>query len=363
MKKSLCCLLLTLLHTTASAFTFLVASDPLIGDNQQTNCEAANKATLTDMNDLTDIELPCLSEEPPEKVEKPKGLLLCGNLTTGSALNWTGYWFRRWHTGFDHLFKVDGRNMLRYPVYEGYGEVDHQHPKILYNLLLRNRLRESPLYLSENGLHYSWNWEGIHFVNLNLYPGRKESCRGSLDFLRDDLSRNLERADQPIIIYHYYPYKNSDSKWSKREKEAAFKIMKGKNIIAIFATGTENKKHRWNGLDIYNVATMRKEMNYFVCHIKDDELIIDRRKNGQWDGRWQKSYQPHVSGEEHASICRSSIKRSAPTTNARGSASQSEHLEKMDQSRSTNNRCRSSSHRNRGEHRPGQRRLLHRSHS
>ena len=51
--------------------------------------------------------------------------------------------------------------------------------------------------VSENGLHYSWNWGGIHFIQLNLYPGNQphpethyspqyHDPQQSLDFLRSE---------------------------------------------------------------------------------------------------------------------------------------------------------------------------------
>ena len=31
--------------------------------------------------------------------------------------------------------------------------------------------------VSENGLHYSWDWDQVHFVQANLYPADKQHAK------------------------------------------------------------------------------------------------------------------------------------------------------------------------------------------
>jgi len=249
---------------------------------------AVNRATAEDMNALPGTEFPS-----GDIVEEPEGVLVAGDLTGDNPLNWTGYWLGRWVDGFDQLFPVDGQGICRFPTYEGYGNHDYErnNVSILSGIYSRNLCRRTPVNTSENGLHYSWDWKGIHFVNLNLYPGNDGYAEHSLDFLKHDLTNNLQSIQQPIILYHHYTYANNEDSWTAEEREQAYEAMKDHNIIAIFVGHRHTVYHKkWKDIDVYYVPETYHNQEYYVFRIQNNKLTINRRKNGQWNGYWAKSF-------------------------------------------------------------------------
>src|SRR4051794_30622086 len=60
----------------------------------------------------------------------------------------------------------DGR--LKFPIYEVHGNHDSPHKDGLpiKQIAERNKTRPGVTNVSKNGLHYSWDWDKVHFVNL-----------------------------------------------------------------------------------------------------------------------------------------------------------------------------------------------------
>ena len=284
-------IIISLMHLcyASDTITFFIAADPHVGRHQLQDNENINKQTIEDMNSLPGALYPASNET----VAIPRGLLIAGDLTGDLHEHWDGFWLGKWHEGFDHLYQVNGEGMLRYPVYEGYGNHDFQFfsERVLAGIYIRNKYRSTPVKTSDNGLHYSWDWDNIHFINLNLYPGGFGRAEYSLDFLKYDLQHNLKTPNQPVILYHHYSYDSSLLWWSKEEREEAYEVMKSYNIIAIF-TGHEHRSdhYQWHNIPIFAVPNTYEELQYCVCKITDNTIHVYKRKNGQWDGFWQTSF-------------------------------------------------------------------------
>ena len=66
----------------------------------------------------------------------------------------------------------------------------------------RNRTRPGLVQVSPNGLHYSWDWGPVDYVNLGIVVGsapninrtRRYAPLDSLAFLVDDLTRNVRKS-------------------------------------------------------------------------------------------------------------------------------------------------------------------------
>jgi len=287
MKRYFFLLTLSLFALGEEPVTFYVAADPHVGRFQEIDNEAANRATIEDMNALPGTRAPW---NPQETIEKPRGLLITGDLTDGKWRHWSGNFSTY---GFCSLFAAKGNGLLKIPVYEGYGnhDIKKNYLGVLISIYFRNLCRQTLIHTSRNGLHYSWDWGGVHFVNLNLYPGASIEARNSLAFLQHDLKTRLTDPQQPIIIYHHHTYRDSEAWWTLKEREAAYEVMKEYNIIAIFV-GHQHKfyHHIWNGIDIYALQSTYVG-RYAVCHIKDNQLFIALRRRGQWlDTFWQKEF-------------------------------------------------------------------------
>jgi len=289
MKKALSflSLFLTICIFAEEPFTFYVAADPHVGYFQAIDNEAANRATIDDMNALVGTPAPWNDKE---EISKPRGLLIAGDLTnSGKSTEWIGTFSKY---GFYSLFAAKGDGLLTIPVYEGYGnhDIEGGYPGVLLAIYFRNRCRQTPIHKSSNGLHYSWDWNGVHFVNLNLYPGRSGPAHNSLTFLKEDLKNNLHHPKQPIILYHHYDYQDSEAWWTQREREEAYKAMKEYNIIAIFVGHNHlSYQQEWNGIDVYALPSTY-EGRYSLCHIKENTLFICHREKGEWLDMWQKEF-------------------------------------------------------------------------
>lgn len=105
-----------------------------------------------------------------------------------------------------------GDGKLRFPVREVWGNHDGPQGKghVIDGLRERNSRRKN-VNLSDNGIHFSWDWNGIHFINLGIVVGarkdiertRRYASLESLDFLTKDLAERVGDTGRPIIITHH----------------------------------------------------------------------------------------------------------------------------------------------------------------
>lgn len=112
------------------------------------------------------------------------------------------------------LYGVDGRDgRLRYPLYEIHG--NHDTPRgdnvTIGGLVARNARRPGVTRRSANGLHYAWDWNGIHFVMLGIVVGVNRDDRpvsrygawDSLAFLEADLAASVGTSGRPVILMQH----------------------------------------------------------------------------------------------------------------------------------------------------------------
>lgn len=281
------------------SLTFFVAADPHYGYEAWDSNELQNKAGIDDMNTLPGTPFP---RETDGVVQEPEGVLVCGDLTGGgSILNWTGYWAWGWVDGFITDYEVNGKGRLIYPVYEGFGNHDvlGDHGSMKDGLVVRtgikrrNMLRSTPINKSDNSLHYSFDWEGVHFVNLNLYPGSDGHARNSLEFLEEDLAEHIGNSNRPIILYHHYDLWASDRWWTEEEKEAYYDVIQGYNVIAIFVGHSHrSKNYLWKGFQVFNAPAVKTRGTYFVVRVnlEKERIYVWEREPGEWGRRWSKPF-------------------------------------------------------------------------
>ena len=235
---------------------------------------------------------------------RPIAVLLAGDLTdTAEYFNWNGYWFGWWRSGFRSDYGFAGEGRLPYPIFEAYGNHDITNGRSLVtdNIRRRNQHRLG-LNLSSSGLQSSWDWGGIHFINLGLYPGERKEAHGSLDFLKSDLA-SLSNPRQPLVLFHQYGFdwfSTMEDWWTDSERDAYFETIKTYNVAAIF-TGHWHAPGRilWNGLPAYTVGSAR--FGYFmVAKVVVNELIILSRDSEGWGMTWRtplaRSYLSNIGG-------------------------------------------------------------------
>lgn len=303
--------------------TFLVTSDSHYDAFENEDRNGRDRVTIDQMNEISTVRWP--DELGGELIEKPRGVLLLGDvLDDGDRMkegkNQSEQQFRHFLADFG-LDGTDGR--LKYPVFEGCG--NHDGPpagrerfgfSFQSHVKKRNARRlEKGLvdHVSENGLHYSWNWGGVHFVQLNLYPGNKphpkiryspqyHDPQRSLDFLEADLAANARDGDQPVVVTHHYDLQGTDW-WHDEQRKAYYDAIRPYDVVAVFHGHTGTGVYQWKPegeqLALNVVNTGQTENGFFVVQITDRRIrLAYRMKMGvkiikepggerrEWDGTW-----------------------------------------------------------------------------
>ncbi|MCP3919373.1 MAG: hypothetical protein GY711_27870 [bacterium] len=156
---------------------------------------------------------------------KLRGVVVVGDLAVDAETGWPAF-------AKDHTLSEGGAAGV--PTYEGYGDRDGETTQA--RVAERNLARPGLRAVSRNGLHYSWDWEDVHCVHLNLYPGEADS----LEFLRRDLANNVGESGRPVVLFHHlglYDRTGPDVAprgWSREERAAYFEALRPYQVAAIF---------------------------------------------------------------------------------------------------------------------------------
>jgi len=290
-----------------NAVNFLAFGDPQIGYNKTRGLidRFVSEQHAAALNEIEGKAWPLSFDLDEDKVvSNIRGVLIAGDLIEHGFSNDGEEEFDI----FLDVYGLCGDKQLNYPAYEGYGNHDftrgvgydgYQH--IISSVGLRNLYRQSmpedkTTISEEDRAHYSWRWDDIHFVNLNLKAGNKEQGIGkkadysrvrfktpkkSLDFLIDDLERNVGSSGRAIVLMMHYPPKAEDKHYEEGELDAFYETIENYNIIAIVAGHSHSRKHYlWHGINVFEaggpfVGTEedRREGNYLLFKIKSTNDI------------------------------------------------------------------------------------------
>ncbi len=254
-------ILLTGTSAREKSFFFLVVSDSHYGkaDRQK------NRETVERMNGMEGTDLPGWLTG---KAGKPLGVIHCGDILDGPADSA--------YMQFEEDYGLTGERLLKLPVYETFGNHDGGLNQVVrQGSIRRNPLRPGLAMVSENGLHYSWDWQGVHFVNLGAYPGNEwiDSCGWchyfkdpfreplfSRDFLKKDLARNVGTSGRPVVLVQHYGWDDfSKLWWTLPEKDSLAAAVKPYNVIGIFHGHSHALEHWvWNGIPIWSAGSTVK---------------------------------------------------------------------------------------------------------
>ncbi len=262
--------------TETSPFSFFVVGDTHYLAEKE-NPGSINEASATicgrlvdTMNRLPGTVIPM--EAGGGEVLKPEGVIHAGDvIDTGDKQGGTTAEMQKteWRS-FERDYGLTGRDgRLKYPVYEVYG--NHDSPRgdgyAIGKIIERNRNRPGLVARSQNGLHYSWNWGNVHFINLGITVAaspkvdrrRRYGALDSFAFLQQDLANNVASAKQPIVITHHIDVARytgpcdaaaaySDKEWDSCDVHAYFDAIKNHNVIGIFYGHTHVRNVlRWDG--------------------------------------------------------------------------------------------------------------------
>lgn len=165
--------------------------------------------------------------------------------------------------------------------------------------------------ISSQPPHYSWEWDGIRFVQLNLLPGNEAETvwngsgrdpQDALKFLRDELE-DAGPDKNVIVIHHYGMDRFSDKWWSAEAKNAYEEVIRDYRVVAIitghlhWSRRSSNMQQCWNGVTAVTAGSIRLGL-YLDFKIVDDHLTVTRLVNGS--PRWSDSYS---IGQDNTRFC------------------------------------------------------------
>jgi cytolysin (calcineurin-like family phosphatase) len=282
--------------TAGRNLTFFLLGDTHYGLNK--NTADYNRAIIDEINALPGTPYP--EAVLTGTVEIPRGVVVVGDLVEHGHKK---IGLKEWEE-YTCDFGVVGEGRIAFPVYEGFGNHDGGLEHGIRQLIKdRNAQRAGLAHLSKNGYHYSWNWEGIHFIQLNLFPGTvadkipnplnlplEGSWREplhSLKFLKADLKKHLHTKTQPVIIFMHFgvdPW--GFYWWSNRERKVFYKAIKEYPVQAIFFGHTHVvQSFTWKGIPTFCVGSSQKKKRpgeFMVVNIKNNKMYVLVRKLHYW---------------------------------------------------------------------------------
>ena len=288
-------LLVLIPKRAAEGITFFVTSDTHYGLSQ--TVAAANEKTIDAMNALPGTAFP---REVGGAVATPRGVAVLGDLTNdgdtpGFSISWRL---------FNADFGVNGEGRLRFPVYELPGNHDGgDEQTVRRGIRERNKLRPGLEGSSPNGISYSWDWGQVHFVSLGLFAGSEGDevvnpwgrrfdgqwrlPGHSLEFLKEDLARNVGSSGRPVILFQHYGWDIwGVGWWSERERQALAAAIRGYNVIAVF-WGHAHVVMRLDldGIPGFCAGAAQADPqpgSFLVVRIRAKEMDVAERKTDGW---------------------------------------------------------------------------------
>ena len=275
--------------------TFFAGSDTHYG---RENNAAINRRVIDAMNALPGEPLP--ASVSGGFVRTPRGVVLNGDLLDEgfdketAPANWAEFCRDYGLSG------SDGR--LCFPLYEGFGNHDGGPVKsfVRADIRERNPKRAGLTAISPGGLHYSWDWEHVHCVQLNLFGGSgppdvkgvngpEHDPEGALEFLRDDLAKHVGGSGRPVIVFQHFAWVGGMSDWWQPEaKERFHEVVKPFRVACLINGHSHGASFApWHDLlTIHDGSTARGESDtgdFLVVRVTENELIVAQRK---LDGTW-----------------------------------------------------------------------------
>jgi predicted phosphodiesterase len=226
-----------------------------------------------------------------------------------------------WAAFADDYGLTGDEGRLKLPVYEVFGNHDAPHGSgwALEQIKQRNKRRRDVVNVSENGLHYSWNWGPAHFVNLGLIVGgdkrierkRRYAALDSLDFLIADLKEQVADSGRPVILTHHVdiarytrdcegdaPYASQE--WDPCDVRAFYEAIREYHVAAIFYGHTHARNvFQWDGRSAKATSGLHVFNTDNASHFGGDhqaflyvELHADRLsiREYQTKDRWQSGF-------------------------------------------------------------------------
>ena len=275
------------------AVTFFATSDSHYEALEKLERNDRNRVTLRRMNELPGQPWPdALGGDP---IDKPRGVLVLGDLIDDGDRQ--GQTEIEWNH-FENQFGLDGSDgLLKFPVFEGWG--NHDGPPaaaIKHGFSVQQQIRQRNLrrldqklisHVAPNQLHYSWDWNGVHFIQANLYPADRQHPKVryslpwhdpqlALQFVREDLAAHVGDSGRPVIIMAHCGF---DTDWWVADDWNAFhEAIAPYNVVAYFhghsGTGIRKWQPAEGGRPLQVVNTGQTEKGFFVAQVSSTRLRV-----------------------------------------------------------------------------------------
>jgi cytolysin (calcineurin-like family phosphatase) len=308
--------------------TFIATSDcHYVAADSKNNRNQLNLASIEQMNIIANVAWP--AGLGGDLIKRPRGVVVMGDCIDdgdrrSNGRNVSEEQFKFFVKDFG-LDATDGR--LHYPVFEGWG--NHDGPPIgkeksgfsfQGNLKKRNQLRKAKGLISnvsENGLHYSWDWDDVHCAQLNIYPADRQrdgiryspvwhDPQGSLSFLKKDLAEQVGTSGRPVVLMAHCGF--DTDWWAPDDWRALYDAARDYNVILYIYGHSGTGLHEWasagetgrwtcvndgqteNGFFVIQIVADRVRLAYrckeAVTTIRNADGSIHRDWSGQWSWRW-----------------------------------------------------------------------------
>lgn len=229
--------------------TFFVTSDTHLG---LFFVEAINRRSVKAMNDLPGTAFP---RAIGGEVGHPFGVLVAGDLTEDGRPE---QWAR-----FEAFYGLTGsEGLLRYPVYENYGNHDKSADHFV-----RERVVER-----HGSVRYAVDEQDLHVVTFGEAPNHED-----LDWLERDLAE--AGRDLGIVIMLHFPLRGPYSNnWfgDGDYRERLHEVIADYHVLGIFHGHYHlSGAYRWKGYDVYNVGTpVWTWRSFAVVRITDETFTV-----------------------------------------------------------------------------------------
>lgn len=303
-------------------------------DELVTDIVEVNQRLIDDINSLPEQEFP--DELGGGRISPPRGVLHLGDMIDTGDKGIGELSVRRQHTEWQAYLRDFGlsgaEGRLKHPVYEVHGNHDsvREMNEVMESLIERNRRRPAVNHVSDSGVCYSWDWQGVHFVALGIVVGHNDQglpigrykAYDSLEFLRLDLRERVGDSGRPVILMHHIdllryseecsPDSPAGGEWSACDVAAYRRAVEGFNVAAIFHghlhglrtdhwDGTTESTAAGEGIPVFGARAAGaggSNRGYFHCRVEKGNLVVRERvslrapdgwreDNTNWGGRWQ----------------------------------------------------------------------------
>ena len=304
--------------------TFISTSDPHYKAFESKDWNTYDRETIEEINRIAGQPWP--DKLGPDKIETPRGVLCLGDcIDDGDKMIQGKDYTTEQYKAFLADFGLDGTDgVLKFRAYETWGNHDgppagkNKNSRFSFQAELkkRNALRKEKGWLtglSASGLHYSWDFDDVHFVMLGIYPADSQNPKvryspvwhdpqGALTFLKQDLARHVGAGGRPVVLMSHAGF-DSDW-WNAEDWKAVYEAAKAYNVVLYLYghTGTglkdwapEGEAKKWTCINDGNTTA-----GFFVIQIAGDRLRAayrckenvkitknaDRTFTRTWGGQW-----------------------------------------------------------------------------